>query len=47
MRPAEVDRLKCDAVREYLQELMEALDALDEQDYFGTEGWRHDLMGED
>lgn len=36
-----------DYVREYLAELIEALDSLDEQDYFGTEGWRKYLMGDE
>ena len=46
MKVEQVDRMKCEPVKEYLQELIEALDNLDESDYFGTEGWRHMLMGE-
>ena len=42
----DVDRLRCDAVKEHLQELIEALDNLDEADYFGTEGWRKMLLDE-
>jgi hypothetical protein len=31
----------------YLEKLIETLDSLDEDDFFGTEGWRHYIMGED
>ena len=37
---------QCDDAREYLAELIEKLDELDEVDYFGPEGWRDMLMGE-
>lgn len=47
MTVQEVYGLKCDVLRDKVAELIEALDALDENDYFGTEGWRHMLMGED
>jgi hypothetical protein len=30
--------------KETLQKIIEALDNLDEDDYFGTEGWKH-FMG--
>jgi hypothetical protein len=36
----------CDQVKEFLAELVERLDELDEQDYFGHKGWRSELMGE-
>ena len=35
-----------DEVREYLEELIEALESLDETNFFGSEGWRSMLMGE-
>jgi len=34
-------------VKDYLIDLIIVLDKLDEEDFFGTEGWRHFLMGED
>ena len=37
---------KADDVREYLAELIERLDELDEVEYFGHEGWRNMLMGD-
>ena len=49
MKVRDIDRLSEDEVREYLAELMEALDNLDEDDYFGPRtqgGWRKFLMGE-
>lgn len=46
MKSFEVDRLPEDVAKEYLAELIEALDNLDEEDYFGREGWRKFLMGE-
>lgn len=42
-----VDKLKEEAAREYLKKLIHRLDELDGEDFFGTEGWRHYLMGED
>lgn len=47
MKVKEIDKWKCDELREWTAELVGRLDELDEQDYFGTEGWRHFLMGED
>ncbi len=32
---------------ELLAQLIDKLDDLDCEDYFGTEGWRHRLFGED
>jgi hypothetical protein len=32
---------------ELLAVLIDTLDELDCEDYFGTEGWRHRLLGED
>jgi len=34
-------------VKEYLIALIIALDALDKEDFFGSEGWRYFLLGED
>ena len=42
----EVYAMSEDEVREYLEELIESLDNLDETDYFGPSGWRSFLMGE-
>lgn len=47
MRVYEVDRVKTEKLREFTSELIQKLDELDEVDYFGTEGWRHMLMGMD
>lgn len=47
LRPVDVFKLRCDPTKDYLAELIERLDELDELDYFGTEGWRHQLMNED
>lgn len=47
MKPHEVGNYKPEFIREYLRRLLKALDKLDEDDFFGTEGWRHRLMGED
>lgn len=35
-----------DQLREWTAELIERLDGLDEEDYFGSEGWQSFLMGE-
>jgi len=35
------------AMFEYIDKLEEALDELDLEDAFGTEGWRHSILGED
>ena len=47
MKVKDVNRAPCATVKEYLAELIEKLDDLDESDYFGTEGWRRMIMGED
>jgi hypothetical protein len=47
MKLSQVDKMKYDAVCEYLKELIAKLDELDGEDFFGTEGWRHFIMGED
>ena len=35
------------AAKELLQKIMDQLDELDEDDYFGTEGWKHRFGVED
>lgn len=35
------------AVMEHLNALYFRFDELDDEDFFGTEGWRHFLLGED
>jgi len=47
MTPAEAKKLKPTEAQKYLVRLMEKLDELDDNDFFGTEGWRHLLLGED
>ena len=42
-----VDDMTEVAVRSYLKVLISCLDELDEDDFFGTEGWRRFVMGED
>ena len=42
-----VDDMTEVAVRTYLKVLISSLDELDEDDFFGTEGWRRFVMGED
>ena len=36
-----VDKMKDEAVREFLKDLIEKLDELDNEDFFGTQGWRY------
>lgn len=47
LRLEEVEKLKCEALEEYLYNLIKNLDELDQDDYICTEGWRHCIMGED
>lgn len=47
MNVREVDLMSEEGAKEYLRELIEKLDELDEVDYFGTEGWRHRFDLED
>lgn len=48
LSPTIVDLRKkgCSDLREWVEELVEALDNLDEVEMFGHEGWRSMLMGE-
>ena len=41
-----IRRMSYEELQEWVLELAEALDNLDEANYFGTEGWRSMLMGE-
>jgi len=43
MRAADVIFLSPSGAKKKLQELIEWLDEIDEDDFFGTEGWRHRL----
>lgn len=47
MQKDEVRLLSEEGAKEYLKEIIIKLDELDEQDFFGSEGWRHFMMGED
>lgn len=47
MTAREVDLLSEEGAKTTLAQIIEALDALDEEDFFGTEGWRHSLGIED
>lgn len=47
MKLKDVDKMKAKEVRKYLKQLIQKLDELECEDFFGTEGWRHFLMGED
>jgi len=41
-----IEKMTKDQLVELLKDLIEKLDDLDTEDYFGTEGWRH-LLGYD
>ncbi len=43
----DVDEMSGDQAKEYLKKIIEALDDLDGEDYFGTEGWKHFMGFED
>lgn len=47
MMVGEIDLLSEDGAKDYLANLINKLDDLDEEDFFGTEGWRHYLGLED
>lgn len=47
MKTNDIEKMKPEAIAEYLKELMKKLDDLDMDDFFGSEGWRHYVMGED
>ena len=43
----EINDLKDDIAKEKFQELVNWLDELDCEDFFGTEGWKHMINWED
>lgn len=43
----DVDDLTNDAARTHLRRIMNELDKLDEDDFFGSEGWKHRFGYED
>ena len=47
MKIEDIYKYREEAIREYLKILIVKLDDLDMEDFFGTEGCRHFLMGED
>ena len=47
MKIKNVNGMSEEFVKDYLIDLIIALDALDKEDFFGTEGWRHFILGED
>lgn len=47
MTVREVDLLSEEGAKELLRSLIETLDELDDEDYFGTEGWRYRFGLED
>ncbi len=47
MTTAEVELLSEEGAKIYLTRLIERLDNLDADDFFGSEGWRRYVMGED
>lgn len=42
-----VDKADVDALLSMLDKIEEALNEADYDDAFGTEGWRHSILGED
>ena len=47
MKYEQVDKMTVKYLREYLKLLIRQLDDLDGEDFFGTEGWRKYLLGDD
>lgn len=43
----DTSKLTEEAVRELLQQIVDRLDELDNDDFFGTEGWKHFFGVED
>lgn len=43
----EIELLSEEGAKAILAEIIENLDRLDEEDYFGSEGWRHSFGLED
>lgn len=47
MKASQVDKMKEAELRKFLKELIKKMDELDNEDFFGTQGWRYLLLGED
>ena len=47
VRSEDVEELTGEAAKKLLAEIVKNLDELDEEDFFGSEGWRHYLGLED
>ena len=47
MKIGNVKGMSAEFVKDYLIDLIIALDRLDEEDFFGRAVWRHFIMGED
>lgn len=47
MKTDKIDDMKPEALKKYLKKLITRLDELDEDDFFGTEGWRKFLLNKD
>jgi hypothetical protein len=45
--PVDIDRLTEEQAKEYLKKIIEKLDELSGEDFFGTEGWKHFMGFED
>ncbi len=45
--PIDIDKLTEEQAKELLKELIEKLNDMDADDFFGTEGWKHILRFED
>lgn len=43
----DIEKFTEKAVRELLQKIVDQLDELDQEDFFGTEGWKHFFGVED
>jgi hypothetical protein len=47
MKLSQIDKMKETALRAFLKRLIKKLDELDDEDFFGTNGWRYFLLGDD
>ena len=45
--PIDIEKLTEAQAKEFLKEIVNRLDELDGEDFFGTEGWKHYLGIED
>lgn len=46
MKAEDVQHMKEDRVRHLLETIIRQLDELDQEGFFGTQGWRYQLLGE-